>query len=1148
MKKKIMILLIMGITLIPFIRDSKIKADNPVMPLQNEQALRGVWLTPITGELSNFTTEAQFKQEMSDTLDVLEHYNINALFFHVRTHNNALYESSLNPKASWFSSVNFTTFDPLEWLVNETKSRGIEFHAWMNPYRVNASYYSGGLPVDNPANSSSNLLTFNSQTILNPGLPNVRQFIVDTVIEFVEKYDVDAIHFDDYFYINLGANGATSGTTTILSEPDQNTYVAYGDGYNTTSATDKADWRRTQINLLISGVKSALSSHNSTQQKYVQFGVSPTGIYKNGNGVVTYDINGTPITSGSNTGGQTHFSSYLFSDSVKWMTEGWIDYIVPQSYWATNHPIAGYPNVMGWWNAVNKYLNVNLYSGIGVYMANSTSETYAWKTDADEFINQLNLIDTYENVSGSSIYSYQFLKRAYQQQSSMATTQINLVKDTLWQSIAILPQIKSMTSVVVNESIHHYLTSNYVGWNRVENVKNYYVLSSASPLQYTSSEIIGVVGQQNTTYMKYDVITNPNHYYAVVPISSTNTLGNPSSIVDIEMIPGASIRTQGTQGLRYQATFDSSLLMMERGFFMVYGEATLAQLQGVLEDEPMTLNGKPVFKSNNYDQTNETISVVLTGIPESGYAQQISVFAYAYDGVDYIFVPSGVTRSIAEVAIKATQMGQGAAVSGVLSTLQSNFHTHGFDEFGNYRVKGLYETDRVKLRTQFIADWNLMFSTMWVALDGSTFHNHAKTGAAGVDNLSGSRIYQFFNDSAMSTKWGWFLNYLKGEDGTTWTTRQITAIQGDGTFSGQANLYEANHLSYSLVNFFNGTNQIGGFTAINFTLPNRYNQVINFNQSIFVSDDSLNLVYTGNTITLPASNAVTGYTITGFNDGVTTHNPSASYSVVGNLLLTVSKTAINYDVIFMDGLVEIEDIYTTYTIEAVKTLPNYSKDGYVFLGWYDNPEFTGSVITSIPAGSTGAKTFYGKFESSANSITYNLNGGGFYQYTSRAAMVSTFVSDYNAFSTPSSVILSTFYLADGAKLMSFLATQKWAWVRTYILNTGSSIGYAGQASLTGNNTAFWRYNVWAFLNSSKWTSWPASIDFTNSNNANGFWGSITKEPVLAYSTGIQHTLEVPFRLGYTFDGWYESVDFSGSPVTVILNSESGPKVYYAKWI
>jgi uncharacterized repeat protein (TIGR02543 family) len=620
------------------------------------------------------------------------------------------------------------------------------------------------------------------------------------------------------------------------------------------------------------------------------------------------------------------------------------------------------------------------------------------------------------------------------------------------------------------------------------------------------------------------------------------------------MIPGASIRTQGTQGLRYQATFDASLLTMERGFFMVYGQATLAQLQDVLEDEPMMLNGKPVFKSNNYDQTSETISVVLTGIPESGYAQQISVFAYAFDGVDYIFVPSGITRSIAEVAIKATQMGQGAAVSGVLSTLQSNFHTYGFDEFGNYRVKGIYETDRVKLRTQFIADWNAMFSTTWTALDGSTFHNHAKTGAVGADNLSGSRIYQFFNDSAMSTKWGWFLNYLKGEDGTTWTTRQITAIQGDGTFSGQSNLYEANHLSYSLVNFFNGTNQIGGYTAINFTLPTRYNQVINFNQSIFVSDDSLNLVYTGKAITLPASNALTGYTITGFNDGVTTHNPGASYTVDGNKVLTVSKTAINYGVIFMDGLVEIEDIYTTYTIEAVKSLPDYSKDGYVFLGWYDNPEFTGSVITSIPAGNTGAKTFYGKFESSDNSITYNLNDGGFYQYTSRAAMVNDFLLDFNTFSAKT-LTASTFY--DGTYHASInwvidffnspTYSSKWAWLRTYIINTGASVSYSGQANLTTNVASTWRSNVWAFLNSAYRSAWPASIDFSISANANGFWSSITKSPVLAYTAGVQHTLEVPFRLGYTFNGWYESVDFSGSPVTVILASESGPKVYYAKW-
>src|SRR5690606_14527091 len=127
--------------------------------------------------------------------------NINALIFHVRTHNNALYDSDLNPKASWFSNVNFANFDPLMWLINATQARGIEFHAWLNPYRYGTNYV-GTMPLDNPASNINNVLTNPNDSalrILNPGLPSVRDFIVDTVVEIIETYPVDAIHFDDYF-------------------------------------------------------------------------------------------------------------------------------------------------------------------------------------------------------------------------------------------------------------------------------------------------------------------------------------------------------------------------------------------------------------------------------------------------------------------------------------------------------------------------------------------------------------------------------------------------------------------------------------------------------------------------------------------------------------------------------------------------------------------------------------------------------------------------------------------------------------------------------------------------------------------------------------------------------------------------------------
>ena len=166
----------------------------------------------------------------------------------------------------------------------------------------------------------------------------------------MNKYDVEAIHFDDYFYANMSAGGSTSGEITIVDEPDQKTYNDYIDShpgcpYQNDSATDKANWRRNQTDLLIKLLKERINEYNTKNKKFIQFGISPTGIYKNGDGKVTYDKDNNAVTTGSLTNGQEHYASYLFYDTVKWCNNGWIDYLLPQSYWARNHPLAQFRNV-----------------------------------------------------------------------------------------------------------------------------------------------------------------------------------------------------------------------------------------------------------------------------------------------------------------------------------------------------------------------------------------------------------------------------------------------------------------------------------------------------------------------------------------------------------------------------------------------------------------------------------------------------------------------------------------------------------------------------------------------------------------------------------------------------------------------------------
>lgn len=425
-------------------------------------------------------------------------------------------------------------------------------------------------------------------------------------------------------------------------------------------------------------------------------------------------------------------------------------------------------------------------------------------------------------------------------------------------------------------------------------------------------------------------------------------------------------------------------------------------------------------------------------------------------------------------------------------------------------------------------------------------------------DLSSSRIYAFFNDSVYGVKWGWLLEYIKSVDGTTHPTRQAVAIQGNGT-NGDFVLYHADQLSHSIANFFNRAHAVGGYTAINFTAPtndHRYNNVATYNNRVFVNYSSYQFTKTGNSIFLPPADLYEGYTITAFMDGATPHTPNTSFTVNAKKALTVSKTANAYDLIFYDDDDEILEFGDTYTIEAAYSLPTYVKPGFVFLGWYDNPEFTGSPITSIPKGSIGHREFFAKTDSNIveSDIVYNLNSGGFYRYNSRNAMVDYFLVDFNAF-TGLSTTRANFYDVTYHTTITYVnnffadSTQstKWGWMKTYIIDTGAATSYAGQASLTGNNNSFWRSNVWAFINITHRTGWPASIDFTVGTRAHDFWSHLSITPTTTYIEGTSHTLEIPLRVGFTFGGWYDNSEFTGDDITAIVPSDTGTQTFYAKW-
>ncbi|MGK7391367.1 MAG: family 10 glycosylhydrolase [Candidatus Cyclobacteriaceae bacterium M2_1C_046] len=305
--------------------------------------MRAAWITSVSNldwprpEDRN-DVEAQ-KASLIRYYDSLVSINMNAAFLQVRSECDAFYDSPYEPWSRYLTGVQGKDpgYDPIQFAIEEAHKRGIELHAWLNPYRINASksagdgYYSSEhVYVEHPEWA----LTYDDGgKILNPGLPEVQEYIKVIVGDLINRYDLDGVHFDDYFY-------AYGGTPTSM---DQETYDTYGAGYATIG-----DFRRGSINKMIANVWDTIQS----VRPYIRFGVSPFGIYGNGmnpDGIIGLDAYNT-----------------IYCDPLAWLAEGTVDYITPQLYWPTGGN-QDYSILLPWWaDWVNTY-NRHLYPGHGIY-------------------------------------------------------------------------------------------------------------------------------------------------------------------------------------------------------------------------------------------------------------------------------------------------------------------------------------------------------------------------------------------------------------------------------------------------------------------------------------------------------------------------------------------------------------------------------------------------------------------------------------------------------------------------------------------------------------------------------------------------------------------------------------------------------------
>ena len=346
---------------------------------QTKPEFRGVWVATVDNidwpSKGNYYSDSQ-KTEFIRLLDMHQRNGMNAMIVQIRPATDAFYPSQYEPWSEFLTGKQgqppVPYYDPLEFMITETHKRGMEFHAWMNPYRAVFNIDKSSIAANHITKIYPDwFLTYGDKKYFDPGNKEVQQYVTNVVKDVVSRYAVDAIHFDDYFYPYRIAG---------KEFPDDAKYQQYGNGMN------KDDWRRSNVDSIILMLSNAIKKENPK----CQFGISPFGVWRN--------EDKDPVNGSKTKGAQTNYDD-LYADILLWLKNGWIDYVAPQLYWEFGHKVAPYEVLLDWWS--KHTYGRNCYIGLGIYRANSNS---AWK-DITQLPRQIEALRNTPNIQGMIFFS-----------------------------------------------------------------------------------------------------------------------------------------------------------------------------------------------------------------------------------------------------------------------------------------------------------------------------------------------------------------------------------------------------------------------------------------------------------------------------------------------------------------------------------------------------------------------------------------------------------------------------------------------------------------------------------------------------------------------------------------------------------------------
>jgi uncharacterized lipoprotein YddW (UPF0748 family) len=495
---------------------------------QPKRELRGAWVATVSNidwPSSRTLTAAQQQAEIITILDQHKATGINAIYLQVRGECDAIYPSNNDPWSFIFNNTQGATanpgYDPLQYWITECRKRGMEFHAWFNPYRavINnnniATYANTHIAVTRP----DLLLTQGTLRVLDPGKPEVIDYVLKVFMDVLRRYDVDGIHFDDYFYPYPPSTG--------LPYNDDATFASFPRGF-----TDKLAWRRANVDSLIKRTYDSVK----LVKPWVKFGVSPFGIWRN---------QGTNAL-GSATNGLQSYDD-IHADTRSWMLNNWVDYMMPQIYWSIGFSAANYAVLAPWWH--NNANGRHIYLGQAAYKVNNNADVN-WSSPS-QIPSQIRLHRTYANIYGSTHFS---TKNVNANPLGMRDS----LRNDLYKSPSIIPTMAWRDNIApaAPSNLTYILTGTNVEltWQKpttttdeLQKVRQFVVYRSTSPIiDITNANNIRTVTNIDTT--KYTDVNVPAAIYYYT-ITSLDRMYNESVVSNNVMVSLAATSISSVNAL-----------------------------------------------------------------------------------------------------------------------------------------------------------------------------------------------------------------------------------------------------------------------------------------------------------------------------------------------------------------------------------------------------------------------------------------------------------------------------------------------------------------------------------------------------------------------------------------------------------------------